>query len=343
MPTPTIESVILEKVDTVLAQAMDAAFFTTAVGEELLSYFLIFIIVWKGIEFALVDKDGGEVIFDFLKLLFFWGILKWMLQDYDWLVKEVLDGFDTISQTIRQEMGFAAPEGSSFKAMTEKLLGLIEKVIDSLMLMGGVGGKLIPDVPLAISYAIAAAVMFLAMVLLYLAYAIYTGVFLFMTIIVKIYVLVAVLMGPFMIPFLLFNFLSWIGDGWVRFMITAGFMAVMLSVFGVLVEAIGSAYIVSVVRRLESAITRAGGADLNGWTSSDALAAANAMQVADLMLMLTVYGVMAYLLLQVPTITEMLLSGRGLGSGASGASRAASADMGKGMSTLRGKFSKGRG
>jgi|GEM_PF-6655440 len=333
----TIESVILEKIDTVFTQAMNAAFFTTAVGDKLLTFFLIFIIVWKGIEFMLVDKDGGEVIFDFIKLLFFWGIIKWILNDYETLVGQLLDGFKTISTTIRTEMGWAAPAGSSFNEQTEALMRLLEKTVDNLLRMDGVG---VTNAAKAITYAIAAIIMTLAMFLLYLAYAVYTGVSLFMTIVVKIYILIGVLMGPFMIPFLLFNFLSWIGDGWVRFMITAGFMSVLITVFGVLIDAIGSAYIVSIIQRIESTMRRAGGADASSWTSENSLSVANALQLTDLMLMLVVFGVMAYLLLQIPTITEMLLAGRGLGSGASGASRGASGDAGKGMSALKKKFSK---
>lgn len=337
----SIETVVLAKLDAVYKQAITATDFTAATGNELLSYFLLFVIVWKGIEFAMVDQDKGEVVFGFLKLLFFWGILKWLLKDYDVLMGDFLKGFDTIFADIKREMGFAAPAGASFTAQTEVLLKLIEKVVDTLVRMDGVGGLVVPDVALAISYLGQGIVLVFALALMYLGFAVYTGVYLFMTIIVKVYILIGVIMGPFMIPFLMFGFLSWIGDGWIRFMITAGFMSLLLKVFGVLIDAIGSAYIESIIQRIEGVIKRAGSARTSDWTSATAAKISDALVLMDFVLMLIMYLILAYLLLQIPTITEMLLSGRGLGSGVSGASRSALNAGGKATGWLANKVGGG--
>ncbi len=293
--------------------ALSSSTSTVAMGDGLMGYFLGILIVWKGIEFALVDRDKGEVMFEFIKIIILWGMVKWILTSYPWWIESLYSGFKVIQSTIAVNFG----QVSSYTNSSEGLLAKIAKIIAMLTHMDGVG---LAKIELGFSYALAIVNLMLASFILSLLTIIFQSVAMIMIAIANIYIIIGVLMGPVMIPFLLFPYLSWIADGWIRYMITAGMIFVVINLILAMASKLGSEYVAKQTQKIEAAIAAHGNIGAADVTSATAFLMSQAVNFTSILYLAAMYAIMALVILQAPSIAEMLLAGTRVGAGVGGAS-----------------------
>lgn len=326
----TFSKEILGQLDSLYNSAITAATTTVAMGDGLMGYFLGILIVWKGLEFAFVDRDKGEIMFEFIKVIILWGVAKWFLVQYGFLVKELLDGFTLISTTIKNALVTSGGTGTYMQELS-KLIVKLEHIKSTISLMQGVG---ITDIAKAMSYVLAYIHLWLATIIVALFAVAFQAVAILMLSVVKIYTIIGVLAGPIMIPFMLFIPLQWIAEGWIKYMITVGFMTVVVNLLLAMADKLGGNYILEITKKIDASIVANGYGGAAAFSSEQARAMALAVDLWQLLVLAATFIIMGFVILQTPAIAEMLLSGRGMGMGVSGASASANNKAGKGVGSL---------
>ncbi len=171
-----------------------------------------------------------------------------------------------------------------------------------------VGAHLVPDSPGWTDYivAIGRGLLRFPHVLLALIASLIVGlamvVYLFVILMADVLVAVGLTLGPIMIPFYLMPVLSFLFDGWLRFMITAGFFK--------LVATIMLAMTYNLVKELEVASISIN-QSATGWNAASAAAAANTWtgDLMSLSLAIVIAVITLLMMWQVPGIAGALSGG----------------------------------
>lgn len=219
-------------------------------------------------------------------------------------------GFEDYAKKIAANSGIAAM-GANWNSMQAVGAKLFWKSIVELQQYAA-GAQLLPDNPGWTDYLIAMAkgLFRIPHIFLALIASLFVGlamvVYIFVVLMADVLVAVGLTLGPIMIPFYLMPVLSFLFDGWLRFMITAGFYKLVATVMLALTY--------NLVKELEvtsRALNAAG-------------AGAGAIWIGDLasLALAIVIAFIAFLLMwQVPSIASALVSGNGAGGDMTRAAR----------------------
>lgn len=191
---------------------------TSDIGEKLFLYLSLISISWAGIKLAM--SSGGslsEPMNELVKIVFTVGFAFWIMHDgYDLMI---VGGIDGLCNKLTE---LALPAGSTFQD------GFINFSSAQFSVLGNIIGKytergwydIITNIGPMLILTIVLQVLFIIFALVALI-----G---FMSALVTVGIALAV--GPIFIPFLVLEKTSFLFDGWLKFMITASFTKVIISI-----------------------------------------------------------------------------------------------------------------
>jgi type IV secretion system protein TrbL len=323
-----IESAITQISGTLFNRALEIAAPVLEMGNGLLAFFALMIIVWKGIEFML-DEEKGSVIFDFLKMMMFIAVIKWLLDAYSWLTPELYKGFETIIRTIT---GGETP--------VTKTMENIWVAFDKIQILGNTLDK---TAGYNIGYIVYNMILGFKLALIQLmgllGVTFVVGAYLAMTMIVQILIAVGVILAPVLIPFFLLPYFSWIADGVIRYMIVTGMIGVVLSIVLYFAGVILSATMGGGMGRDGlGLLERMSPNEISSMSREQAVELANSLMISDVLAMFMLMALVAWTIMQAPTIAEMLLSGRGVGGATASGGRSAMNRTAQGINTIASRF-----
>ena len=211
--------------------------------------------------------------------------------------------FDAYAQTIAGSSGIAGG-GVNWNSLQAAGAKLFWNSIVGLMNYAE-GAHLLPDKPDWMDYIVAIGREFVRIPHIFLALvaSLFVGlamvVFIFVVLMADVLSVVGLTLGPIMIPFYLMPVLSFLFDGWLRFMITAGFYKLVATIMLALTY-----NLVVQLQTTSQALAAAGNGAVATW-SGDFLSLCLAVVIAF----------MAFLMMwQVPSIAAALMQGRQSGS-----------------------------
>ena len=208
-------------------------------GTSLLAVLTGVVLSWNGIKIAMEMSSINETIGKFVNLILVVSITFLLFDNYQAYFSPegiLISGFNTIAatfgmgdfeQTIKKAVG-------DFFTLAAQIMGLADTV-------GTTGGATPPPAPVKetgllqpikdIGSAIAGLVDFLPALILRAAAAIVTiiagAIFVIQMLMCQIAIVIGAIIGPIMIPWMLIPATSFLFDGWLRFMITAGMWKVV--------------------------------------------------------------------------------------------------------------------
>lgn len=247
-------------------------------GLWLLTGLGVIAVSWKLAVGVLSEKDARGLLVDVVTPGIVIGFLAWLIRDLGPISKTFLDGIDWIAATLTQ----TSPDGGILAAA----LAAQAKLASSVWEIVSADSPSWWDWLTNTSAGIGALVMRLLSVgLMMIAMAVTAGVFVMSQVLAGI----AIALGPVFLPFFVIKQLSFIANGWIRFLFVAGFMKVI----GVVMLSFAAAM----------------GNDINTLA-----AAVGADQTAEFNLsagvaMLAVSFIMLILAFQIPSIANGLVSG----------------------------------
>ncbi|ADC73308.1 TrbL/VirB6 plasmid conjugal transfer protein (plasmid) [Thioalkalivibrio sp. K90mix] len=299
----------------------------TMVSLTLMDIFLVIMVVYAGLKMAVSNTmDSSDFIFGMIKMVVFWAIIYWMVNNYSDLIDRFFDGFDRLNQTIAEEtlaagqsagLGEAAEgvdagsvlsdDAIAGQATLEALGVYIDEFSAGLAEARSEAWARVADASwrAKVPQSFRAFVFWLYAGLLQLVAIAFVMLFLVLYTIVLVTVMfmkaVVVAVGPLMLMFFLVPYLSFLSDGWVRSAITVGLtmmmITIVMSIFGgVMWMVMGGVPL--------------GREGFEGMTISQ-LYGYYDFQIILPLIFVTLIG--GYMMLQAPQLAEMMMNGRQMG------------------------------
>ena len=285
--SPSMLQAIPQVLDAMQDEGISLAYRLIPDGQSLLHTLLFLMLVITGLKALMEEGDMGGVIAELLRLILMWGLCSWLisLRFYPVFIKDLSDTFNQIVVHLGSgESGVYAgisaflqvanaiynnfyPPGHPFDLALLEHLGnvpgwLATLFLDGLCLMGVLFSAVIYVVLYAMS---------------------------------QLLFTIGAVLGPLFIPWLLFPVMSFMFDGWLRFMIVAGFYKVV----GYVVIALMAPLFEVMTNWVHTA---SAGKGLGGLSSTG-----NSMSVAFVLLLIS--GLIGYFMFSIPGIAQGLVSG----------------------------------
>jgi len=247
-------------------------------GLSLLTGLAVIAVSWRMLTSILSGKDVRGMLADVLIPGVTIGVIAYLIRDLDQLSFSFLAGIDWIANTLTETPAGSSPLDAALGAQAKLALAVWEAIsADSpgwwewlTNTSGGIGTL--------VMRLLTVAVMALVM-------AITVGMFIMSQVLAG----VAIALGPIFLPFLVLKQLSFIANGWIKFLFTAGTMKII----GLTMISFGAAM----------------AGDLNTLAANVVADKAAELNFSAAVAMLAVSCVMLMLSLQIPSIASGLVSG----------------------------------
>lgn len=266
-----------------------------AEGLSLLAAITFLCVAWSGVRAVLAGKAPSEIISELFQLALVVGLVSLTITKLDAILLPALQGFDWISAKL-----YAATTGRAGAELAngEAIRRAVGLMIANIMEMWGVGvettqsegvlawlGRKVGEI-FDGTMAVAAIVAVMKFIMTLIAAALVIA-FVAVYVVSQTMILIGLTLGPLLAPFWLLRPLSFIAEGWFRFIIQAGFQKVaatfVLALSGSLINSVSSMS--------------------SGWNSE--LGA----QIGLFLSMSILLGIMTLLMLQSQSIASGLLAG----------------------------------
>ncbi len=252
--------------------------------------FAIIALAWFGFHVAL-GAEGGieESVGSLIESIVIWGFLSWLLADYGQIMTWFSAGFDWIAT---HGFGINNSPQSEFGPGAELMATSISMLSTMHVLAGAHFSVLHPAHAIGgLVDAMGIYIWVLIMVLVDMVAGLIYMIMVFMSLVM---IMIAIALGPLFIPFAILDYTSWLFDGWLKFL----FMAGMWRVVGAAMMSI-NLHVLSGMATMNSnapfLIQNQNGSFSINWSLM-----AGSMDVAV---------IMAVLMLEIPKITQNLVSG----------------------------------
>lgn len=268
----------------------------TDLGGRLLLYLTVIAIAWAAIKILFEQEGIQKFVAELVMIIFLWGFASLFLSgigDGGW-GKKLMDGFDWVAKEIVVNAGAAGGEriedpAQSIMIVLGNTVEVAMKLFSDKDMTGEKAESSIGLITMSAAeffYWILHTLMRLATLLFVMvATILYIGQFVFTQIMVKI----GFLLMPIMVPFLLLDKTRFVFDGWLKFMISAGFIKIVGAfLYGLMIGNVNEA--VEIAR-----------------TATASESNAVAFYVYSALLLLT--GIMAFIMAQAQSIGNALTSG----------------------------------
>lgn len=255
-------------------------------GMKLFGLLAIISLAWMGIRVVLEEGDVSGIFGNLMRTLIMIGLTYWFLtpEGYNLVFKQGIGG------SLEAIAGMMHPGGGtvseSITAAVSQMIGHIAKLSDVIRSWTGESD---PD---ALDYLLTffsnlLPMMFMLAAIIFLFFA--AAVYFVMALVSLVMMHIALALGPIFIPWLLIPYTSFLFDGWLRFLIVAA----MYKVVGAMIVGAGA----SVMSGTAAYLSQMGQTATTGEGLISTIALA--------MVALTI----AYLMAQVPSIAQGLISG----------------------------------
>lgn len=210
----------------------------TGYGASLLAVLAGVILSWNGIKIAMEMSSINETIGKFVNLILVVSITFLLFDNYDEFFSPngiLISGFDVLASTF----GMGSFE-YTIKQVVGNFFTLAAKIMGIANIESTTGGSTLPATPEEgglfetmknIGPAIGGLIDFLPALILRAAAAIVTiiagAIFAIQMLMSQIAIVIGAIIGPIMIPWMLIPATSFLFDGWLKFMITAGMWKVV--------------------------------------------------------------------------------------------------------------------
>lgn len=248
-------------------------------GINLLTGLGVIVISWQLLTGVLKEAGPGEHLATVLPVSLKIGVIAWVINDYSWFSSQILEGFDTVSALLS-----GAQSGSS--ALTSAIASLTltaQNIWNSFGTSGDEPGFW--DVVRGLAGGATFWLKLLLMITTLTLAAIVAAFFILSQSLAGI----ALALGPIFLPWAVVQEMSWISNGWQRYLVSA----CLMKVIGVIMLG----FIQSMTRTLMVAAQSYG--DQN----------AVVFDVVGTVVILTISLLMVYLSMQIPAIAQGLVSG----------------------------------
>jgi len=248
-------------------------------GINLLTGLGVIVISWQLLTGMLKEAGPGEHLANILPVSLKIGVIAWIINDYTWFSSQILAGFDTISALLS-----GAQSGSS--ALTSAIASLTltaQNIWNSFGTSGDEPGFW--DVVRGLAGGATFWLKLLLMITTLTLAAIVAAFFILSQSLAGI----ALALGPIFLPWAVVQEMSWISNGWQRYLVSA----CLMKVIGVIMLG----FIQSMTHTLMVAAQSYG--DQN----------AVVFDVVGTVVILTISMLMVYLSMQIPAIAQGLVSG----------------------------------
>lgn len=248
-------------------------------GINLLTGLGVIVVSWQLLTGMLKEAGPGELLANILPVSLKIGVIAWIINDYGWFSSQILAGFDTVSALLS-----GAPSGASAVQSAIASTTLTAQHIWNSFGTSGEGPGFWDLVK-----GLAGGAMFwlkLFLMLTTVVLAAIVGVFFILS---QTLAGIALALGPIFLPWYVVQGMSWISNGWERYVLSACLMKVV----GVIILG----FIQSMTKTLMVAAQSYG--DQN----------AVVFDVVGTVVILTISLLMVYLSFQIPSIAQGLVSG----------------------------------
>lgn len=262
-------------------------------GYYIAAFFLSSLMIWTAVKTMAAGKGFGEMLGEWIPLFISYGIVYLFINQG--VARQVDDTVTGIATSITgiDMSNLASASTSVISKYIAAWVAVVESPTSELGSSGNVLDALANFGSAVVSYIYVVSVKFLISLLLVLAIVVSLGHILVATITIQL----AFILAPLMVPFLMFRPMSWVFEGWLKFLIGASLLKL---VTGFLIK-IAAAILVALPTLAQQL------------TKETTYSAADGLHV-DVMLygMMVVFAMLSTLILmQAPTLTQGLLSGGG--------------------------------
>lgn len=249
-------------------------------GIWLLTGLGVIVISWELLEGMFKEAGPGQLLANILPVSLKIGVIAWIINDYVWFSSQILSGFDTVSALLSGAQNGA----SALQSVIASLALTAQNIWNSFGTSGdqsGVWKMLTGLVGVTATFCLKLFLMITTITL-----AAIVGAFFILS---QTLAGIALALGPIFLPWYIVQEKSWLSNGWERYLVSACLMKV--------VGVVMLGFIQSMTRTLMLAAQTYG--DEN----------AGVFDVVGTAVILLISLVMVYLSLQIPAISQGLVSG----------------------------------